>query len=252
MRSEANIKHKPDPYIYSFYNVSAWYLSALSNLKPAMAKMVNSFTKAMNTKTLLPKRIIMLPDKDVLYNLPTYGYSVKQLLKREINWMLRKIERGIESRRDNLKKLQPGSVVDETCMIWVKMIPRPRSDDLELIKILKLRRKFNETLEDALTEKSSMYIMNIHSMTEQNYFTTRGRLTKSGQVQLWMEINHHLKEFDEDKRAFIPIKQKNYKQVSSSSNNSYNRYHWHNDSGNQYSNRSTERRRLPTPPKARR
>ena len=123
--------------------------------------------------------------------------------------MLRKIERGVQACRKNLKKLKPGVVVDETSIIWVKMFARPRSDDQNLVKVLKLRRKFNETLEDALTECDAMYICNLNSMTEQNFFTAKGGLTKSGQTQIWAEINHQLQLFDMDRSDFQPRKQCN-------------------------------------------
>ena len=151
----------------------------------------------MNSEEHLPAVVLIIPDKDLLAKLPTYGFGVKQILRKELTWLINKIERAIEARRENLKKLRPGAVLPmDTIVMWMKMVARPLSTDQDLIKILKLRRKFNETLEDLLCGHDNMKIILLSSVTEGVFFTTSSDLSKSGKTQFWAEINHQIKNFE--------------------------------------------------------
>ena len=81
------------------------------------------------------------------------------------------------------------------------MLACPHNHNPDLVKILKLRRKFNETLEKALVNEDFMHTIHLSSVSGAAFFNTAGGLTKSGQIQFWAEINHHMKGFDykEDK-----------------------------------------------------
>ena len=125
------------------------------------------------------------------------------------------------------------------------MLARPLSEDENLIKILKLCRKFNKTLEELLYYENKVYIMTLTSMTENSFFYPTGMLTKSGQLQLWAEINHIMKKFESDPdqemmKAMIPKKHNmnNQHHRKNSPKRDTDRYHW-------YARRKLH---LPTPP----
>ena len=126
---------------------------------------------------------MVIPDKDILADLPLFGFGVKQVLKKELNWMVRQFHQMIEARKDNLKKIRPGALLPfDTKIIRVKMIARPTSTNAKLVQLLKLRRKLNETLEECLTKFTSMRVMNLQSMTDCNLFNEDGSLTQSGKI----------------------------------------------------------------------
>ena len=159
IRSDAAVSHDPQPYTYDAYNVSPWFLSQTSQMRPAVVRFANAFIKALNEENRLPKYVVMFPDKDILSDLPFYAFGVKQLLRKELNWLLLQLRRCLQARRENLKTVHKGAVLPEyTEVIWVKMLARPMSEDPNLIKVLKLWRKFNETLEELLLNESGSYI----------------------------------------------------------------------------------------------
>ena len=101
------------------------------------------------------------------------------------------------------------------------------STNFELVRLLKLRRKFNETLEDILTQYKHMHIMIMTSMTEMHYFNDKGDLTEPGQTQFWAEFNHHLKCFDFEEEDLLPQKTHAYK-TSFKRYCGIDQFHWNN------------------------
>ena len=62
------------------------------------------------------------------------------------------IGRNLTARREDLKDKHLGAVDSSvTRVIWVRMLARPLSDDPELSKIWRLRRKFNDVLDEIET-----------------------------------------------------------------------------------------------------
>ena len=115
------------------------------------------------------------------------------------------MDRLIESRRDNLSSIKRGAVaLDQTQFIWVKMVTRPRSDKPELIKTLKLRRKFNDAIADVAKDNKNMLVMNLTTLTEFKHFDDFGNLTASGQATFWKEVNAQVHKFDNQEIALHP------------------------------------------------
>ena len=144
------------------------------------------------------------------------------------------------------------------------MIARPVSADPDLIKMLKLRRKFNETLEDLLKKENNMYIITLSSVVENSYFTENGQLTKAGRLQFWAEVNHQVRLLEENPEDFLASKKtsKQFIEASSSTNNHHksfhngksqcsyygdDRYHW-SAKQRKPSKSPSKKRKLPTPP----
>ena len=255
IRAKAVADHEPQPYLYDHYNPSAWYLSQVSTLKPMVVYFCNAFIKAMNEEKLLHKYVIMIMDKDVLNLLPTYKFGVKQVLRKELAWLIRQITRNLESRHDNLNTVRTGSLLPEyTKIFWVKMLAQPMSHNPDLIKILKLRCKLNETLEELLLKESNMHIITLSSVVEDNRFTLEGDLTKSGRIQFWAEVNYHLKRFDFKEDDLLPKKFRGSDQSTRNFGMAHcrcDRYHWHDRSsdGDRFSpSQQPQQRQMPTPP----
>ena len=170
-------------FLYEHFNISPWYQNPLSSLKPTIVRFVNSLGAALNDKQIkhLSRYIIILPDRDILDDLVGSSLGYKKVIKIQIKWLITQFKHLIETRRENLLKLKAGAVSKEsTRFIWVKMIARPISTNEKLVRILKLRRKFNEALEDLLLHEEHMHIMSINTLSEENYFDLWGHLTSAG------------------------------------------------------------------------
>ena len=133
--------------------------------------------------------------------------------------------------------------------MWVKMMPRLISDMPALVRILKVCRKFNETLDELLYQESHMYMMNLISVIEANYFDQQGNLTKSGRIQFWAEVNHQMHLFDVHDKDFVAIKLKSSRpQPLHDYRHGHNdQYHW-NCHGHNHHFQSESSRKLPNPP----
>ena len=160
MKSEAVLHSEPPPYLYQIYNLSAWYTSALSDLKPLIVRFLNSMIEAMNRKKHphLPKYILMMPDKDLLQNTKIPKTGIKAFLRIIMQWWVTQTFRALNNRRENLKSKHTGAVsADPTQVIWIKMFPRPISVNEDLIKVLKIRRKFNGTSAGFVQQKAQAF-----------------------------------------------------------------------------------------------
>ena len=76
------------------------------------------------------------------------------------------------------------------------MLARPLSNIEELVRVLKLRRKFNDTLDDLARNDNLMHIMSLSTLNEFLHFNTNGDLSANGQTDFWVEVNDQMKLFD--------------------------------------------------------
>ena len=127
-----------------------------------------------------------------------------------LHWLMQHVGRCLIRRRDDLRNKNTGAIPSEhTRVIWVAMLARPISDDPDLSKIWKLRRKFNEVLADPLEIENYMHIMTIKDMEEDHYFDSRGNLTIKGQQQYWLNLNDQLKAFEYHSTDLRPARSEN-------------------------------------------
>ena len=108
------------------------------------------FDKALNESFILPRFIVIVPDWDILKYLDHNTFGVEQVIHKMISWMTNNIICAVEVKKDQLYKIQPGSVTSgEPKIIWVKMIQRMRTFE----KILTVRVKYNSFLESCMAER---------------------------------------------------------------------------------------------------
>ena len=213
-----------------------------------MVRISNSLVKGLNEVPHLPKYLLVIPDMDILEDITKYhNFGFKQIIKHELKWLIPQLNHYLATRRENLKSTRIGSVSSEpTRIIWVKMLARPLSSNNELIKILKLRRKFNETLEDLLAHEKYTHIMSIVELSEEKYFTYSGHLTELGKTNFWCELIATLKRFDYHDDELIPLKLQHQCQNTGGQHPSAHCTMTHYD--DIHSSHNNQRRRLPTPP----
>ena len=140
LKSEASIRNKCPPYIYEYYNVSAYYQNPLSRAEPTISCLLTALIEALNQHIYLPKYVILLCDKDIIQSADIWDFGVGKELENQVNWLLQQISRCLLTRHEDLKSKNPGSVTaDITRVILVNMLRRPITEDRKMSKIWSLR-----------------------------------------------------------------------------------------------------------------
>ena len=187
------------PYLYENFNISAWFVKLRRHaLKvPAIAHLQNALIAAFNKYPHMPKYIIVIPDKDILKSIEIYDNGIKKVIYSNMCWLLQQFGRNLNSRRDDFRNKNTGAVPPTfTRVLWVQMLARPISDDPELARIWKLRRKFNEVLNDLFAIEQYMHVVPIKDMEEFKYFDNHGNLTNAGKECFWLSLNDQIKAFE--------------------------------------------------------
>ena len=153
---------------------------------------------------------MIISDKDILEDIlevtNIFDNGIKKSIFDHLHWLCQQIGRNLLARRENLRDQNPGAVpYFHTKVIWVKMLSRPISDDPKLSQVWRLRRKYNDVMDDLLDIEEYMHILNIHDMEEFKYFDNRGNLTSSGKHQFWLNFNDQLKSFEYNKCDLRPV-----------------------------------------------
>ena len=198
LKTDYATNHKPMPYLYEHYNISAWYQSPLLN-QIRMARILNSFLDGLNERKKLPKYVLLIPDEDIILGVNYIGYGVMTMIKEQLNWLFKQINKAIRRCRDDLKNTRQGAVSSsfEPRVTWVEMMDKPLPQSIQKHKVLGLRKHFNEALNKAVQHERYMYIMRIHlQTTDKELFTAAGDLMALGKAEYWIEVNRILRLFD--------------------------------------------------------
>ena len=123
LNSSAVSTNKTRPFIYEMYNVSAWTGSG----KKCITRIVNALVAALNEKTILPKYILMVIDRDIIMDTEKVDRGYWLLIEDQIEWVQKQITKVLTRRREDLKYKRAGSLPDSTepKVIWIKIINRP-------------------------------------------------------------------------------------------------------------------------------
>ena len=131
-----------------------------------------------------------------------------------LTWILNNISCTIQSKKDTLILRKLGVASDgEPKVMWVKMI----NHHTEYDKVLTLRSRFNNILEQLLFDRKHHYIMDVNGAVDSsNCFTSRNRLTAEGETCFWHEVDQQIEKFEYKKLSLKP-QQQNTVQGSGSS-----------------------------------
>ena len=112
----------------------------------ALHRIHNAVIEGVNRNIKLPRFVIFTPDCDLIVHANFYDYGVQIVFDRMISWIMKKIEKIILNRKEELKEKCPGAINHEPRFMWVKMITRPFIKDhpiKDYNNTVKLRQKFN-------------------------------------------------------------------------------------------------------------
>ena len=186
--------------------------------------MVNAFIKALNDVKKLPRIVVFVPDWDLVKFINFYKPGAKDLFATILDWIMRNVDRAVQSKRDSLHHHKPGSVVEsEPKIIWSKMIERVGG---EYERALTVHYRFNASLEDQLASRKQHYILDVGKViVESHYFTARNHLNQDGKHKFWREVDHLIKQFESDKEILKPTRQMAFDYDKKAANFRHNRNH---------------------------
>ena len=211
MRSNAIINKTSQPYLFDFFNVSGHFQSRLSGVK-GIACIFNAFLEGLNARRdRTPRFVIFVMDKDFITTNDYYNFGTSKVFQNTLQWLIRNVNINLKRRRTELFAKKPGALaLENTKVIWVKMIKRPYGCLQEFDKVFALHNRFNNTLEEVLLDtKPQHYILSIK--VDRADFHLNGELSHDGEVSFWREVDDCLKLFD---RNDINLKPKSYKDLT--------------------------------------
>ena len=189
-----NFKGDPSwPYLYDYYEVKPYWkgINSTTTTSP-IARIVNALIDAINGSIHLPRLIVFMPDIDVLKSLTFYGKGTSHVIEKGLGHLINTTVSIIENWKLQMKKVKPGYVkMSEPKMIWIGLISKPYFD-----KVMTLRRKHNEILEDTRTMHKHCYYLNPAPILKHE-FDWNNNLSSAGKVELWRSIDQEIRRFDE-------------------------------------------------------
>ena len=198
LKTQAIAKKKPPPYLYEYFNVTFSIANADMFKTNFLTQIQNAVIDAFNNREKIPKYIMFILDKDILESTNVFGFGVRNLLEKWINWLIKSLEKSLSTRVDNLRNLRPGAIPSwESKIIWLKMINHPEvGRDDQRFKILSLRNKLNVIYEQIAESKKQHHYMDVCALEPVRHFDQIGKLNQYGKELLWKEIDYYFKKFD--------------------------------------------------------
>ena len=208
MNQESRITKKTPPYLYEEFNIIAGLSNRQGLNRSLLGRLLNNLVGIMNKHDQLPKYLLMIIDLDLVKDINQCEFGLGLILERTLKYIACQVNRLIDSRIDNLIRAKPGSVKVLPKIIWFKMIDRCSVPITHMSRYLDdvegARKKFNTTLEAAVANEKSNFVLAIESLEHLHYDMT-GKLLSDGRIQFWKEVDHHMKEFDRGLLKLNPI-----------------------------------------------
>ena len=113
------------PYVLDYYNVSCKVMGSINGITSTAARIQNCLIHLLNHCKTLPRFIIVIPDNDILKHctVDIFDYGAKLVCEEIVAWMVNELDRAVESRKEDMKRLKKGSVLAaEPKFIYAKMI----------------------------------------------------------------------------------------------------------------------------------
>ena len=98
------------------------YQASSGNADGTIHKLFNSIIEGLNESNILSDYILLLPDRDIILQLEHFHLGIGFVIEQCLNWLAKQLDRALSSRKDALLKRSPGSVGQDTKIIWVDMI----------------------------------------------------------------------------------------------------------------------------------
>ena len=191
----AALANKTQPFIHERFNVFTFYQSPVTF--DTFACIANALIDGINRRIKVPRYLIVMPDRDLINATDYFNFGISKLLGICTNWLAKRLERLLEACRENLMDKRPGALqVEETEIIWVKMINRPPVLLTDCrYKTQATREKFNSTIDCLPDWRRNTIVMSVNSLNMDCDFDVIGNLNDDRKIQFWKELDHHVKMY---------------------------------------------------------
>ena len=195
------------PYIQEYFNVKEFYHgSSTSGVKFTAVRMINMLIDAIAERKRLPKYLVIVPDKDILYDIDTSSPYAQNTLAELTRWFVRQIDTIIRRKKADFLNKKPGALTGvSTTVIFVRILRRVGSfnEHSKIHSVLQLHAKFNDSLNDAVA-KTQHRILTITVCNTNDHFDRSGSLSSKGKAYFWMELDELLEHFQANKVKLLP------------------------------------------------
>ena len=115
-------------YMFDNYTVKSYLTHPLkpSRVDQPIACLLNALIHGLSeNRKHLPGTIVIIPDWDIVKNLDKISYGISQVLEIILNWLIKEIDRAIQTSKDDLLKQKAGTIrYGDPRILWIKMINR--------------------------------------------------------------------------------------------------------------------------------
>ena len=202
MKIEAKASNVDIPFLYEAFNVKYLHTKTLAS-SDVPARIMNGLVNGMKEYVRLPKYLIVILDDELITHINHFDTGFRVMSGGLINWMANNIIRAIEFRKKDLLRIRVGAVsVGDPKVIWTKLMSHNKGYD----RVMTVKTKYNNTLDDILSQKSGHLIMDFaKAMEHPGLYTEKNSLTQDGRIQYWSELNHLMQELDAGKLDLLPV-----------------------------------------------
>ena len=191
-------------------------------VKSVMVRVLNSLEDTLQSRSRLPRFLIILLDKDLIadFNLDDEDFNPKKDFTKALNWFANQVNVAIHRKRVSIEEMKPGAVFgNHLTVLYVCTLRRPTyySPHSKIGKICGVRFRFNEALTNA-AEKMGQNVTTISSCNQEADFDTYGNLTPSGARIFWQALDSFLKKEDKPKKEEQPDQLESYTTANGATN----------------------------------
>ena len=194
--------------MYNYYNVFGFYTLRSTGNKHAIGRLLNSLIVGLNTRSRLPRLVVLVINKDIIEDVGIYedSFHAIDVIAENVSWLFHQMEILFRRKRIDLTDKKPGAVYSkDPKVIVMEMIKCPMQfpHDSIMDGVLSLRTKFNSLLNDAACHFgfNRMYIEKCNSEFQ---FDRMGYLNNEGMDVFWREVDQLLEMFDCDEIKLLP------------------------------------------------
>ena len=207
MRQQAKLNKEDPPYLFQYYNVQGFMQERESmGIRRAIARMVNATIKALNLQVRLPRFLVLAPDKDIVDDIDQFDEETPDLIRANLNWLIRQINMVVTRRKTELADKKPGAIYSsDPKVIYIKMTrcPMQFKDGSRMDKIISTRSTFNKILCELLAEHDQR-ILGVKTCASTDCYDLFGEFNQRGKSYYWREVNDLIEKFDKKKIQLLP------------------------------------------------
>ena len=168
-----------------------------SNNRFVTSRILNTFISAINAKSVLPRFVVFVIDKEIMEFVEYGGFGVSTLYGTILESLIKKVHATVEKVKSKL----PAKAIkqDQPHIYWTPAITHQGFQDMEL------RNKYNLCLHSIVKLYPNMRVIklkNYWDFNDNNLILPNGQISAMGKGSIWKSIDDALKFNIEKKEEF--------------------------------------------------